>query len=218
MHRSGRRLCCRAQTKNRKGGGRGGGGESANTIAFKCIIHWGRIEREIEIPIWCEHIFCVWEKETASVNMWGCLCNKQQSRLIPLSESNPDWTSSCSKLIYWTADFWNHMNTLLLAERYHQWCSKHEIPLWDCELVWDQAGSGPWFGAGIDWGELRHSLSDSQGSWFPIGEMLGILLGWKASSSSKQKSKTKKKKSKKERSPHAHSLYQALSHDALLFH
>lgn len=33
----------------------------------------------------------------------------------------------------------------------------------------------------------------------------------------KQRNKREKKKGQKERNPHAHSLYQALSHDALLF-
>lgn len=108
---SGRRLCSLAQSKNRQEEGEaGGGGETANTIAFKCIIHWGRIEgeigwREVEIPLWCGHILCVWEKKTVSVNMWGCLWNKQK-RAGRFITSDPA-QDVLLEFVYWTVDSWN---------------------------------------------------------------------------------------------------------------
>lgn len=87
----------------------GGGGKKSNSIAYKCIIHWGRIEREIawweiETPMVQIH-FCVGglcacmrvsvgerqkKKKQKAMSSQSIIGNSRFSNLILLIELNPD--------------------------------------------------------------------------------------------------------------------------------
>lgn len=107
----------------------GGGRKKSNSIAFKCIIHWGRIEREIgwweiETPMvliyFCVGVCvlawdCLWERDREkqkAMKSQSIIGNGRFSHLIFLIELNPelhpplqiDWRRT--SMFWWRSCYW----------------------------------------------------------------------------------------------------------------
>lgn len=197
--KEGRRLCSTVQTKNR---GRRSGGKKSNSIAIKCIIHWGRIERQIG---W-------WDRNTygANIFLFSGLCPWMRASVGERQEKTKQKAMNSQSII--ANDRFSHsillieLNPDLIPPLQIDWRRAIDVPL---EILWLSITLGwkrlwltlsfnentteiKWHDKTVNWSSLlldllwfstdssMKSVSDSLVTQAPIKAELWIWLGQKA--------------------------------------